>query len=269
MKALATSPLDKHLESRLFEFMNRDRIRHFYALYDLEHHKAKTMAWTALSNDNDNIVGYLVEYDKRILFMRGNEKSAVPLLKNSDLTSAVFNIEPHHLSAIKRLHEPTEPADKMTKGLITTFKTMKTTPKGFKPIVKHPVQELNQKNVTELANLLGTEPQTALGFFTGLALGAFQGGKLVSFAASPEMLNDLAIIRGVQTVPTERGKGYATSVCSALVQRLVQEGRDVMLYVSKDNPAAIKVYRKIGFRETGHLFLGFAAKRKTALLKKR
>jgi predicted GNAT family acetyltransferase len=36
----------------------------------------------------------------------------------------------------------------------------------------------------------------------------------------------------------------------------------VFLYVSKDNPATIKVYRKIGFKETGHIFLGLKAKKR-------
>lgn len=65
-----------------------------------------------------------------------------------------------------------------------------------------------------------------------------------------------------QTAPEKRNKGYATSVCSALVGRLHQQGKNAMLYVSKDNLPAIKVYRKIGFKEAGRLFLSFTAKRK-------
>jgi predicted GNAT family acetyltransferase len=96
----------------------------------------------------------------------------------------------------------------------------------------------------------------------GFAYGTFKRGRLVSYAASPEFLEDLAIVRGVSTAPDERGKGYSKSVCSALVKRLLDEGKEVMLYVSRDNAAALNVYREIGFKETGHRFLGFTARRK-------
>jgi len=260
MKAIETVPLNQNVENRLFKFMNQDRISHFYAIHNLQHLREKTQTWVALSNNK--VEAYLMEYDKRILYMRGHQKCAISLLRNSNLTTPLFNIEPKHLSAVKRLYEPTEPADKSTVGLITTFKTMKTAPESFTPIIRHRVQQLKRENAQALASLLGIEPSTALNFFKGLAFGTFKGNRLISFAASPEMLKDLAIIRGVQTVPEERNKGYSTSVCSVLVQRLQQQGKDVMLYVSKDNPAAIQVYRKIGFKETGHEFLGFMAKKR-------
>jgi len=95
-----------------------------------------------------------------------------------------------------------------------------------------------------------------------MLFGVFEGGRLISYAASPDMLEDLAIVRGVYTSPERRNKGYSKSVCSVLVERLIREGRDVFLYVSKDNAAAIRVYTEIGFRPTGHVFLGFWAERK-------
>jgi len=151
----------------------------------------------------------------------------------------------------------------MTIGKITTFLTMKTTPETTKPIIKHRVQQLTRKNAQALAQLLGADTQRALDLLRGIGFGIFKDNKLVSAATSPEILEDLAIIRGVQTAPEERNKGYSTSVCSALVQKLQQQGKDVILYVSKDNPPAIKVYKKIGFKPTEHTFLSFIAQRKT------
>lgn len=253
-------PLNKNLEQRLFEFLNRDKISHFYNIYDLTYLRDKTRTWVALSNNK--LTGYMSEYDKRILTTRGNEKCATSLLKNTDLTTPLFNIEPKHLTAVRRLFEPAEPTDKMTVGKITTFLTMKTNPDIFKPIIQHNVQKLKRDNAEALGELFGAEPKRIEDLLRGLAFGIFKGNKLVSAATSPEMLEDLAIIRGVQTAQEERNKGYSTSVCSALVRQLIRQGKDVMLYVSKDNPPALKVYRKIGFKETGHKFLGFIAKRR-------
>ena len=262
-KSIQIIPLTEDVELRLFEFMNRDRISHFYDIYDLTYLREKTRTWVALSNNK--LMGYMSEYDKRILTMRGNKKCTTSLLKNTDLTTAIFNIEPKHLTAVKRLFEPTEPPDKMTTGKITTFVTMKTNPDTFNPIIRHKVQELKRGNAQALGELLGAEPQRVQDLLRGPAFGIFKGNRLVSAATSPETLEDSAIIRGVQTAPEERNKGYSTSVCSALVQHLTKHHKDVMLYVSKDNPPALKVYKKIGFKETGHKFLSFIAQRKQKL----
>lgn len=261
MKTRTIVALDKTVQTQLFEFMNEDRISHFYAIYDLRHLRDKTQVWVAFADRT--IIGYLMEFDKRILYMRGKAECAVSLLRKTDLPEPLFNIEQRHLPAVKKLYKLKEPADKMTKGPITTFLTMKVTSKTFTPIIKHNVQKLEKEDAQALGELLSIEPQAALNFFRGFAFGVSRGkNKLVSYAASPEMLEDLAIVRGVFTAPEERNEGCSTSVCSALVRRLLQEGREVMLYVSRDNLSAIKVYRKIGFRETGHRQLGFWAKKR-------
>jgi len=260
VKSIKTVALDKRLEKRLLEFMSHDRVSHFYAIYDLQHLRDKTLAWAALSEDE--VVGYLLEYDKRILYMRGARGCEIPLLQNSGLAQALFNIETHHLPSVKSLFELVEPADKITEGQVTTLVTMKATRRSFKPVIRHRVRELKKDNAPALADLLGIKPEQALGFFNGFSFGFIKGKKLVSYAASPEILEDLAIIRGVFTAPDERSQGCSKSVCSLLVSRLLDEGKDVILYVSKDNAAAIRVYREIGFKNTGHFFFGFAAKRR-------
>lgn len=254
------TPLDGNSESRLFEYMDRDRISHFYSIYDLQHLRDKTRAWVAVSGNE--VIGYLTEFDKRILTLRGKKECVAALLKNSDLATSFFNIEPSHLSAVEEFYEPIEPADKTTIGRITSFLTMKATPESFRSFKGYEVNELTQDAAEAIERLLGVDDERARSFLTSLAFGVFRNHELVSFAASPERLNEIAIVRGVFTASKERNKNYSKSVCSALVEKLLREGRDVMLYVSKDNPAAIKVYSTIGFKETGHLFFGFVAERK-------
>jgi len=260
VKSIKTVALDKRLEKHLLQFMSLDRVSHFYAIYDLQHLRNKTSAWVALSEDE--VAGYLLEYDKRILYMRGARGCEIPLLQNSRLTEALLNVETHHLPSVKSLFELVEPADKITEGHVTTFVTMKATRQSFRPVIRHRVQELRKDNAPALAGLLGIKPEQALSFFKGFSFGLFKGEKLVSYAASPEILEDLAIIRGVFTAPDERNQGYSKSVCSLLVSRLLDEGKDVILYVSKDNAAANRVYTEIGFKNTGHFFFGFTAKRR-------
>jgi len=252
--------LTERREDQLLEFLNRDRISHFFSIYDLGHFKNKTAVWLALSSDD--IVGYLLEYDSHILCMRGSRECVPLLLRKSSLSEAMLNVEPHQLSATKKVFEPIEPADKTTVGKITTFVVMKASRDTFKPTLLHEVQELKRESATELAGLLGVKLEQALDLLNGFAFGFYESEKLVSYAASPEVLEDLAIVRGVFTAPDRRCKGYSKAACSALVSRLLDKGKEVMLYVSKDNAAALSVYRSLGFRETGHRFLGFIARRR-------
>jgi GNAT superfamily N-acetyltransferase len=252
--------LNNNVEKKLFEFMNQDRIRNFWGIYDLKHHRDKTRTWVAFSQKN--LTGYLLELDKRILHIRGNSESVVPLLKKTDLTTPLFNIEPAHLAGARKLYNPTGPTDRTSKSNVTTYLSMKVNKDSFKPFKQHSVQEMTRDNLEIVSGLLNRETSRVTGLLKGPSYGLYKHGRLASFAAAPEMLEDLAIIRGVYTALNCRGKGYATSVCSAIVERLLEQGREVFLYVSKENPPALRVYRKLGFKETGHFFLSFQAEKK-------
>jgi GNAT superfamily N-acetyltransferase len=240
--------------------MNQDRIRNFWGIYDLTYMRDKTRTWIALYHET--IVGYLLEHDKRVLHTRGNAQCIVPLLKNTNLTTPTFNIEPLHLAGVKRLYKPTEPTDATSKGKVTTYLLMRVNADDFKPAMLHNVQEMGTKDNTLVTSLLSREPSRIADLLKGFSFGLYVNGRLVSFAAAPDVLEDLAIIRGVYTTPDLRRKGYSTSVCSALVAKVLETGRDAILYVSKDNKPAIRVYRKLGFKETEHVFLSFKAEKR-------
>ena len=244
----------------MLEYMNHDRISHFYPIYDILHMREKKRAWLALSGNT--LVGYLVEFDKRIWCLRGDADVAPRLLEQNDLVTVLFNIEPGHLSAVKRIFEPVAPSDKMTIGTISTFTPMLVTCERFKHVVKHKVREVTRDDVQLVSGLLGVDGEMASELLSGYAFGVLKRGRLVSFAASPNMIDDVAIVRGVFTAAEERNRGYSKSVCSALVDRLLHDGKDVFLYVSKDNSAAMNVYSSLGFKATGHVVLSFWAQRK-------
>lgn len=261
LRTLRIVALQRSYEKRLLEYMNHDRVSHFYPIYDILHMPEKTRTWLALSDNY--FAGYLVEFDRRILCLRGDADAAPRLLEQNDLTTGLFNIEPSHFSTVKRIFEPVAPADKMTIGKISTFTPMLVTRKRFKPVVEHKVREVAKDEVQLVTGLLDIDGQTASELLSGYGFGVFKRGRLVSFAASPNMIDDLAIVRGVFTAAEQRNKGYSKSVCSALVDRLLRDGKNVFLYVSKDNAAAINVYSSLGFKATGHVVLSFWAQRTT------
>jgi RimJ/RimL family protein N-acetyltransferase len=255
-------PLKRSAEVALMEFLNRDRIGNYYILYDLHYLRDRIQVWVA--SDASGVQACMMEYDGRIIHVRGSPDCVLELLSMSDLSEPMLNIEPRHLAAVSERFEPVEPADRRTNGLITTFWTLKATSKSFRPLIRHDVQELNQTHISDVMSLMELEPQRVQELVRSAGFGAFDRGRLVSCAFSPNTFEDMAIIRGVFTAAEERNKGYSSSVCSALVQKLLGQGKDVILFVSKDNPAAVKVYSRIGFEDTGRVSLAFKARQKTA-----
>jgi predicted GNAT family acetyltransferase len=97
----------------------------------------------------------------------------------------------------------------------------------------------------------------------GLFYGIYEGDELISFAfgTSGAVIEKLSHVGVVYTSPKFRGRGHATSICSALVEKLLSQSEEAMLFVLTDDSPALKVYEKIGFTKTGHKFLVFFGSR--------
>ncbi len=74
-------------------------------------------------------------------------------------------------------------------------------------------------------------------------------GKPVSTASSAAETKRMAMVVGVGTLKEYRKRGHASLCVSALCRSLLVEGKTAYLFY--DNPEAGKIYRKLGFRETG------------------
>ena len=81
----------------------------------------------------------------------------------------------------------------------------------------------------------------------GTYLGIREAGQLVAMAG--ERLRPLGHteISAVCTHPEYRGRGYASSLVSALIQKIIGRGETPFLHVRTVNTGAIRVYKKLGF----------------------
>lgn len=84
----------------------------------------------------------------------------------------------------------------------------------------------------------------------GMMMGAFRAGQLVSTAQTTAASSRSAMVVGVATRPEARGCGYASAVVAELCRRSFAQGR-AFLCLFYDNPAAGRIYHRIGFSEVG------------------
>jgi ribosomal protein S18 acetylase RimI-like enzyme len=80
-------------------------------------------------------------------------------------------------------------------------------------------------------------------------LGIRNNGALVAIGGVRLHLNGYREITTVGTLPEHTGRGYATALVSALVQRIRNDGEQPFLTVGVANARASEIYRRLGFRE--------------------
>jgi ribosomal protein S18 acetylase RimI-like enzyme len=89
-----------------------------------------------------------------------------------------------------------------------------------------------------------------LGQFLGIRQpGEEEEGKLVAIGGLRLHIAGYREITTVATLPGHAGRGYATAIVRALVERIRLRGERPFLTVRTDNTRAIEIYRRLGFKE--------------------
>jgi ribosomal protein S18 acetylase RimI-like enzyme len=88
----------------------------------------------------------------------------------------------------------------------------------------------------------------------GPFLGIREDGKLVAMGGLRLHIAGYREITTVATLPGQEGRGYATAIVRALVERIRSRGDRPFLTVRSDNTRAIEIYRRLGFKERTRLY---------------
>jgi len=88
----------------------------------------------------------------------------------------------------------------------------------------------------------------------GTFLGVRDNEKLVAMGGLRLHIGGFREITTVATLPSHEGRGCATALMHALVQRIRNRGERPFLTVGTDNDRAIGIYRRLGFRERTLLY---------------
>jgi ribosomal protein S18 acetylase RimI-like enzyme len=93
-----------------------------------------------------------------------------------------------------------------------------------------------------------------LGQFLGVREDGKETGKLVAMGGLRLHLSGYREITTVATMPGHEGRGYATAIVRALIDRIHARGERPFLTVRTDNTRAVEIYRRLGFKERTLLY---------------
>jgi ribosomal protein S18 acetylase RimI-like enzyme len=88
----------------------------------------------------------------------------------------------------------------------------------------------------------------------GQFLGIREDGKLVAMGGLRLHLPGYREITTVATLPSHEGRGYATAIVRALIERIRSRGDGPFLTVRSDNTRAVDIYHRLGFKERTLLY---------------
>lgn len=99
----------------------------------------------------------------------------------------------------------------------------------------------------QLAEATGLGPFGEAGLALGETLGWFEDGQLLGMAAERLQWRCFREIASVATQPQAQGRGIATALLGALLERSSRRGEHAFLHVKASNPAR-RLYERMGFR---------------------
>jgi predicted GNAT family acetyltransferase len=118
---------------------------------------------------------------------------------------------------------------------------------------QHQVIELTPADVPEMSTIYTiTRPNRTLGpkiHKLGTFLGIRSEGKLAAMGGLRMHIAGYREITAVATQPGCEGRGYATAIVLALIERIQARGERPFLSARKDNERAVAIYRRLGFKE--------------------
>lgn len=241
--------LEPALEPIFWEHVNKDIPHYYFFAADWKYNREATKILLAL--DRNKIDGMMLIYRQSIVQLRGSLEAVKALLQRLDLDKVELQALGEHKQAVLKKYKP---------QLKQSHEMMlMTLPKGEeRHQLQHPVVKLDVSDAGQIAAIMKkADPEfwgtiTAENIVEGIGkgmnwLGVKIKGELVSIGSS-RLTEWTGLIGVVATQEAHRNRGYATSIVSELVRRILGKLPFAMIYVLADNPPAIRAYTKVGFK---------------------
>lgn len=192
------------------------------------------------------VTGHPASHDTPTLIADGEPAAVLDLLKLANVNEpcVIRETSAHLLGPILSVYP---------KAKVFREHRMDVTKSTYTPKHSGKARALTVADAEALAAFFGAPPQAA-GRFKGWLggakafMGMFEGQKLAAIGSSMVSVPEAWNLVSIETHKDFRGKGYATEVTSALVERALKDTAVVTVTVVKDNAPAIRTYQKVGFQ---------------------
>ena len=84
-----------------------------------------------------------------------------------------------------------------------------------------------------------------------------KNGAYIAKGGTNALGRQYAQLGGIYTVPTERGKGYATQLVRHITSTLQEQGKKCVLFVKPENVPAVRLYKTCGFTQIGRFAIAY------------
>lgn len=239
--------LEQALEPFFWKHVNQDIPHYYFFAFDWKYNRDATKILLAL--EENRIAGMMLVYRQSIVQLRGSCEAVKVLLERLDLEKVELQAPEQHKRYILDIYKPTRSHQMM----------LMTLGKGEERLhEKFPTVELDISDAERVAVIMRdadpeywrdrTGQQIVESMKQGVIwLGVKVNRELVSLG-SARLTEWAGLIGVVATHEDHRNKGYATSIASELVKQITEKLSIAMIYVLSDNPPAIRVYKKVGFK---------------------
>ncbi len=254
---------------KLHAFLQRDSIWAAYAIGDLEPAHFGWCTWHVAEDAAGRLAALALLYrrlDPPILLTVGEPAAVAAILEQMALPECVYvSAREEHLPLLLARYDFS--ADRVRPMLRMAVTTQSFRPASALPDPRPGLRRLDSADVPAIEALIAlggpfapdafTPSQVDEGVFAGLSVlprtDSPAGGASPLLAVAGTHLVaptwGVAAVGNVYVHPAWRGRGYGAIVSSAVTAELLQRGLQVVLNVDQDNPAAINLYRQLGFVE--------------------
>jgi ribosomal protein S18 acetylase RimI-like enzyme len=252
-------------KAELHAFLQRDPVWAAYAIGDLEPTHFSWCTWHVAQGADDRLAGLALLYYRLsppVLLTVGETAAVAAILEQIALPEQVYvSAREVHLSLLLARYDFS--ADRVRPML-----RMAVTAEVFQPAARGrgdpapTIRRLNSADVPAIEALIGqggrfapdafTPSQVAEGVFFGIDAAGETGGETppLRAVAGTHLVAPawgVAAVGNVYVHPAWRGRGFGALVSSAVTAELLQRGLLIVLNVDQDNPAAVNLYRQLGF----------------------
>jgi len=233
-------------EQTFWNYVNRDPIDYYFFIIDWTQRREQTKIFLAV--EGKEVLGSLLVFADYIVQFRGSREAVQKLLEYANLEKVELQAPPDCEDIVCQKYKPRIKQDMVLMRLNRGEERSQITEKPVRLWIEdaEEVADLMRRCDPEWWGEANAE-KVRKSLETAFALGVKKDGRLVS-AGSTRFVDFASNVNMVATDERYRGRGYATSIVSALVEEILKRSPIALIHVIADNIPAMRAYTKVGFK---------------------